>query len=116
VNGGLARYGTDESRPAQLDERPSIGHQLPTAAPKRRGNIGVLGAASREFFEQHPAAVARLWVRLIGLRRPGVVPDPPVQLYPFANARGALRAIAARRAKGTVVLATNAGPRGWSSP
>jgi hypothetical protein len=48
--------------------------------------------------------VAGLWARLIELRRAGVLPDPPVQLYPFADARAALRAIAARQAKGTVVL------------
>jgi hypothetical protein len=30
--------------------------------------------------------------------------DPPVEAYPFADARGALRAIADRRALGKVVL------------
>jgi hypothetical protein len=32
------------------------------------------------------------------------LPDPPVQRYPFADARCALRAIADRQATGTVVL------------
>ena len=86
------------------------GGEIPAVKVNRLllGNIGVLGVASREFFEQHPAAVARLWARLIDLRRAGVLPDPPVQLYPFADARGALRAIAARQAKGTVVLSRQA--------
>ncbi len=68
------------------------------------GNIGVLGVASREFFEQRPATVAELWAQLIELRRAGALHDPPVQLYPFADARGALRAIAERKATGKVVL------------
>ncbi len=68
------------------------------------GNIGVLGVASREFFEQRPATVAELRAQLIELRRAGALHDPPVQLYPFADARGALRAIAERKATGKVVL------------
>src|SRR5260370_241412 len=68
------------------------------------GNTGVLGVASREFFEQQPATVAELWAQLIELRRTGVLHDPPVQPYPFADARGALRAIAQRKATGKVVL------------
>jgi NADPH2:quinone reductase len=86
------------------------GGEIPVVKVNRLllGNIGVLGVASREFFEQHPAAVAGLWARLIELRRAGVLPDPPVQLYPFADARAALRAIAARQAKGTVVLSRQA--------
>jgi NADPH2:quinone reductase len=68
------------------------------------GNTGVLGVASREFFEHHPAAVAELWAQLIELRRTGALQDPPVQAYPFADARGALRAIARRQATGKVVL------------
>ncbi len=42
--------------------------------------------------------------QMIELRRTGVLHDPPVQAYPFADARGALRAIADRRARGKVVL------------
>jgi NADPH:quinone reductase len=68
------------------------------------GNTAVLGAASREFFEHQPAAMAALWDRLLRLRRAGLLPDPPVQPYPFADAQGALRAIAGRQATGTVVL------------
>ena len=68
------------------------------------GNTGVLGAASREFFEQQPATVADLWAQLLSLRQAGALHDPPVQLYPFADARGALRAIAHRQATGKIVL------------
>ncbi len=67
-------------------------------------NTGVLGVASREFFEQRPALVAELWGQLMELRRTGALADPPVEAYPFADARGALRAIAERRALGKVVL------------
>ena len=68
------------------------------------GNTGVLGVASREFFEQQPTTVAELWAQLIELRRAGALHDPPVQPYPFADARSALRAIAQRKATGKVVL------------
>ncbi len=57
-----------------------------------------------EFFEQQPGTIADLWARLIELRRTGAVQDPPVQLYPFTDARDALRAIAHRQARGKVVL------------
>jgi NADPH:quinone reductase len=72
------------------------------------GNTGVLGVASREFFEQQPGTVAELWAQLMELRQTGVLPDPPVQSFPFADARGALRAIAQRRATGKVVLSRQA--------
>ena len=72
------------------------------------GNTGVLGAASREFFEQRPGAVARLWEQLLRLRRAGSLAEPPVQRYRFEDARGALRAIAQRNALGTVVLSRQA--------
>jgi NADPH:quinone reductase len=68
------------------------------------GNTGVLGVASREFFERHPALVTELWGQLLELRQTGALADPPVETYPFADARGALRAIADRRALGKVVL------------
>ena len=68
------------------------------------GNTAVLGAASREFFEQRPAALTALWDRLLRLRRAGTLADPPVRPYPFPDARGALRSIAQRQATGTVVL------------
>jgi NADPH2:quinone reductase len=68
------------------------------------GNTGVLGVASREFFEQRPETVAELWAQLTELRRAGALEEPPVEAYPFADARAALRAIADRRAMGKVVL------------
>jgi NADPH2:quinone reductase len=72
------------------------------------GNTGVLGVASREFFEHHPALLAELWGQLMELWSTGALADPPVEAYPFADARGALRAIAERRALGKVVLSRSA--------
>ena len=82
------------------------GGEIPVVKVNRLllGNTGVLGVASREFFEQRPALVAELWGQLMELRRTGALGDPPVEAYPFADARGALRAIADRRALGKVVL------------
>jgi len=82
------------------------GGEIPTVKVNRLllGNTGVLGVASREFFEQRPGTVAELWARLMELRRTGALDDPPVEPYSFADARGALRAIADRRARGKVVL------------
>jgi len=82
------------------------GGEIPTVKVNRLllGNTGVLGAASREYFAQQPAVVAGLWDRLLSLRRARALPDPPVQRYPFADARRALRAIADRQAMGKVVL------------
>ena len=68
------------------------------------GNTGVLGVASREFFEQRPTTMAELWALLLELRQTGVLDDLPVERYPFADARGALRAIADRNARGKIVL------------
>ena len=78
------------------------GGEIPTVKVNRLllGNTGVLGVASREFFEQRPATVAELWAQLTGLE----LEDPPVEPYRFGDARGALRAIAERRARGKVVL------------
>ena len=86
------------------------GGEIPVVKVNRLllGNTGVLGAASREFFDQQPATVAELWVRLLRLRRARALADPPVQRYPFADARSALRAIADRRATGKVVLSSQA--------
>src|SRR5580704_16570001 len=69
------------------------GGEIPVVKANRLllGNTGVLGAASREFFEQQPAAVAALWAQLVELRRAGTLPDPPLQPYPLADARSALR-------------------------
>jgi NADPH2:quinone reductase len=82
------------------------GGEIPAVRVNRLllGNTSVLGAASREFFEQQPGTAADLWARLLRLRRAGALPGPPVQLYPFAEARSALRAIAHRQATGKVVL------------
>jgi NADPH2:quinone reductase len=82
------------------------GGEIPVVKANRLllGNTGVLGAASREFFEQQPAAVAALWAQLVELRRAGTLPDPPLQPYPLADARSALRAIADRKAQGKIVL------------
>jgi NADPH2:quinone reductase len=68
------------------------------------GNTAVVGVASREFFDQQPEVVAELWAQLLELRQTGVLPDPPMQLFPFADARGALGVIAGRQARGKVVL------------
>jgi len=86
------------------------GGEIPAVKVNRLllGNIGVLGVASQEFFGHHPETVAELWARLTELREAGVLDDPPVQLYPFADARGALRAITGRKATGTVVLSRQA--------
>ncbi len=82
------------------------GGEIPVVKVNRLllGNTGVLGVASREFFEQRPAIVAELWTELMELRRTGALADPPFEAYPFADARGALRAIADRKARGKVVL------------
>ena len=82
------------------------GGEIPVVKVNRLllGNTGVLGVASREFFEQRPALVAELWEQLMELWRTRMLADPPVEAYPFADARAALRAIAERRALGKVVL------------
>jgi NADPH2:quinone reductase len=86
------------------------GGEIPVVKVNRLllGNTGVLGVASREFFEQRPELVAELWGQLTELWRTGALGDPPVEAYPFADARGALRAIADRRALGKVVLSRSA--------
>jgi NADPH:quinone reductase len=86
------------------------GGQIPAVKVNRLllGNTGVLGSASREFFEQQPQAITNLWAQLLELRRAGMLHDPPVQPYPFADAHGALRAIAERKAAGKVVLSRQA--------
>jgi NADPH2:quinone reductase len=80
--------------------------EIPTVKVNRLllGNTAVVGVASREFFDQQPDTVAELWTQLLELRRTRALPDPPVQLFPFEDARGALEAIAGRRATGKVVL------------
>jgi len=84
--------------------------QIPVVKVNRLllGNTGVLGVASREFFEQRPETIANLWNQLLKLWRAGKLRDLPVQSYPFGDARGALRAIAGRNATGKVVLTRSA--------
>jgi NADPH:quinone reductase len=80
--------------------------EIPTVKVNRLllGNTAVVGVASREFFDRQPDVVAELWAQLLELRRTAALPDPPVQLYQFVDARRALEAIAGRRATGKVVL------------
>ncbi len=84
------------------------GGEIPAVKVNRLllGNTSVLGAASREFFDQQPATLAGLWAQLVKLRRAGTLPDPPVHPFPFAEARSALHAIADRKAQGKIVLST----------
>jgi NADPH2:quinone reductase len=84
--------------------------EIPTVKVNRLllGNTAVVGVASREFFDQQPDTVAELWAHLLELRRTRALADPPVQRFPFADARGALEAIAGRRATGKVVLSRQA--------
>src|SRR5689334_18247097 len=88
------------------------GGEIPVVKVNRLllGNTGVLGVASREFFEQRPALVTELWGQLMELWRTRMLADPPVEAYPFADARGALRAIADRRALGKVMLSRSVDP------
>jgi NADPH2:quinone reductase len=88
------------------------GGEIPVVKVNRLllGNTGVLGVASREFFEQRPALVAELWEQLMELWRTRMLADPPVEAYPFADAPGALRAIAERRALGKIVLSRSVEP------
>jgi len=88
------------------------GGEIPMVKANRLllGNTGVLGVASREFFEQRPALVPELWGQLMELWRTRMLAYPPVEAYPFADARGALRAIADRRALGKVVLTRSVEP------
>ena len=76
------------------------------------GNIGVLGAAgggaSREFFERQPALMAELWTHYLHLRKTGALADPPVEVWPFADARQALQAVEHRRSLGKNVLSRRA--------
>src|SRR4029450_3058197 len=80
--------------------------EIPTVKVNRLllGNTAVVGVASREFFDQQPEVVAELWAQLLEVRQTGVLPDPPVQRYPFADARGALEEIEGRQTRGKVVL------------
>jgi NADPH2:quinone reductase len=85
--------------------------EIPTVKVNRLllGNTAVIGAASREFFEQRPATIAELWAHLVHLRRSALLPDPPVEAYPFSHARDALHAVAGRQARGKIVLSRRRG-------
>ena len=80
--------------------------EIPTVKVNRLllGNIGVLGAASREFFERRPALMGELWTHYLDLRKTGALADPPVEVWPFADARQALQAVEDRRSLGKNVL------------
>jgi NADPH:quinone reductase len=101
---------TDSLRSLALEGRLLVlgfaAGEIPTVKVNRLllGNTAVVGVASREFFDRWPATVAELWAQLLKLRQTGALPDPPMQRFPFADARGALEAIASRQATGKVVL------------
>lgn len=80
--------------------------EIPTVKVNRLllGNTAAVGVASQEFLAQHPEILAELWAGLMELRRTGALPDPPLQRYPFPDARDALHAIAQRQARGKLVL------------
>ena len=80
--------------------------EIPTVKVNRLllGNIGVLGAASREFFERQPALMGELWNHYLDLRETDALADPPVEVWPFADARQALQAVEDRRSLGKNVL------------
>jgi NADPH2:quinone reductase len=92
------------------------GGEIPVVKVNRLllGNTGVLGVAIREFVEGRPEVVGSLWEQLVGLG----LEEPPVTAFPFADARGALRCIADRKARGKVVLSRQVSSRlgfrgGW---
>ena len=62
--------------------------EIPTVKVNRLllGNIGVLGAASREFFERRPALMGELWTHYLDLRKTGATLE--------ALQRGALQCMA----------------------
>jgi NADPH:quinone reductase len=67
-------------------------------------NIGVLGVASREFFEQQPSLIRELWGRYLHMRDSGAVADPPFDVRAFDDVGPALQAIADRTVMGKAVL------------
>jgi len=86
------------------------GGEIPVVKVNRLllGNTGVLGVAIREFLDGRPELVGSLWSELVGLG----VAEPPVVAFPFADARGALRFVADRKALGKVVLSRQVSPAG----
>ena len=69
-----------------------------------RASLRRAGAASREFFERQPALMGELWTHYLHLRKTGALADPPVEVWPFADARQALQAVEHRRSLGKNVL------------
>jgi hypothetical protein len=53
-----------------------------------RASLRRAGAASREFFERQPALMGELWTHYLHLRKTGALADPPVEVWPFADAPG----------------------------
>jgi hypothetical protein len=68
------------------------------------GSRAVTGGATREFFERQPALMGELWTHYPHLRKTGALADPPVEVWPFADARQALQAVEHRRSLGKNVL------------
>ena len=66
--------------------------------------LTTVSSASREFFERQPAVMAELWTQYLDLRKTGALADPPVEVWPFADARQALQAVEHRRSLGKNVL------------
>jgi NADPH2:quinone reductase len=101
---------TDSLRSLAPDGRLLVvgfaGGEIPAVKVNRLllTNTGVLGAASLEYFDRHPAAISELWAQILRLWHAGVLPAPPMQLYPFDDARSALRAIQQRTIKGKAIL------------
>jgi len=69
-----------------------------------RASLRRAGAASREFFERQPALMGELWTHYLHLRKTGALADPPVEVWPFADARQVLQAVEHRRSLGKNVL------------
>jgi NADPH2:quinone reductase len=105
---------TDTLRSLRVDGRVLVvgfaAGDIPSVRVSRLllGNIDVLGAASMEYFEQRPRALPELWLQLLELRATGDLADPPMHPFAFDDARGALDAIAHRRAMGKVILTKSA--------
>ena len=48
--------------------------------------------------------MGELWTHYLHLRKTGALADPPVEVWPFADARQALQAVEHRRSLGKNVL------------
>ncbi|MCO5308882.1 MAG: NADPH:quinone oxidoreductase family protein [Austwickia sp.] len=82
------------------------GREIPTVAVNRLllRNIAVLGAGSREYYQDHPGAAAHAWAELTPLMNSGAIAPPVTATYPLAQTAAALRAIDERRALGRLVI------------